>query len=86
MRIFYRHIGAGEPVGAALAATKRELIRNGAPPAAWAGLVVLGTGDVSPWSRDPLPPTRKIPRGLLLAILGSAVAAILALLLLRRSR
>lgn len=45
---FYRHLGKGQSVAAALQAAQRELIAEGAPAAAWAGLVVLGDGDLVP--------------------------------------
>ncbi len=45
---FYRHLGQGRSVAAALQAAQRDLIAEGAPGAAWAGLVVLGDGDVMP--------------------------------------
>jgi CHAT domain-containing protein len=42
MKAFYRHLAKGAAVGAALTAAKRERLHAGAPPAAWAGWVVLG--------------------------------------------
>jgi CHAT domain-containing protein/tetratricopeptide (TPR) repeat protein len=45
---FYRHLGRGASVTAALQAAQRDLIAGGAPAAAWAGLVVLGDGDLVP--------------------------------------
>src|SRR5262245_33280483 len=45
---FYRHLGRGASVAAALRSAQRELIAQGAPTAAWAGLVVLGDGDIVP--------------------------------------
>ena len=45
---FYRHLGKGLSVAAALRAAQRDLIADGAPAAAWAGLVVLGDGDLVP--------------------------------------
>ncbi len=44
----YRHLGRGTSVAAALHAAQRDLIAEGAPAAAWAGVVVLGDGDVVP--------------------------------------
>jgi CHAT domain-containing protein len=44
MSAFYRELGAGATVAAALAAARRERIAAGAPAAAWAGTVVLGNG------------------------------------------
>src|SRR3954453_456274 len=45
---FYRHLGKGSSVAAALQAAQRDMIEDGAPAAAWAGLVVLGDGDLVP--------------------------------------
>ena len=68
---FYRHLGLGASIAAALRSAQRELIEESAPTAAWAGLVVLGDGDVVP-----LPGGRKgwvIP----LWVWGLAAAALL---------
>jgi hypothetical protein len=46
---FGRHLGKGESVASALALSRRASIRSGAPPAAWAGMVVLGDGDLVPF-------------------------------------
>ncbi len=45
---FYRHLGRRKSVSEALNAAVCESIESGAPPAAWAGLVVLGNGDIVP--------------------------------------
>ncbi|MCP4654394.1 MAG: CHAT domain-containing protein [bacterium] len=45
---FYRHLGEGMSVAAALRAAQRDRLRVGAPAEAWAGLVVLGHGEVVP--------------------------------------
>src|SRR6185369_15084956 len=45
---FYRHLGGGASVAAALRAAQRDLIAEGAPVAAWAGFVALGDGDLVP--------------------------------------
>jgi len=45
---FYGHLGRGASVSGALQAAQRDLIAAGAPAAAWAGIVVLGDGDVVP--------------------------------------
>jgi CHAT domain-containing protein/tetratricopeptide (TPR) repeat protein len=66
---FYHHLGQGETVAAALQAAQRDRMDDGAPAAAWAGVVVLGDGD-----RVPLPGGR---RGS-----GAAVWVALAVLLL----
>ena len=54
---YYRHLGRGVSVAAALQAAQSELIAEGAPTTAWAGLVVLGDGDMVP-----LPGGRKGPQ------------------------
>lgn len=45
---FYDHLGRGLSVAASAHAAQRDLIEAGAPAAAWAGIVVLGDGDVVP--------------------------------------
>jgi CHAT domain-containing protein/tetratricopeptide (TPR) repeat protein len=45
---FYRHLGQGMSVAAALRAAQRDRADDGAPAYAWAGLVVLGDGDLVP--------------------------------------
>ena len=45
---FYRHLGHGLSVAAAAQAAQKDLIADGAPAAAWAGIVVLGDGDLVP--------------------------------------
>ena len=42
------HLGQGLSVAASAHAAQRELIEEGAPAAAWAGIVVLGDGDAVP--------------------------------------
>lgn len=44
----YRGLGRGETVGEAVAGAKREGIRRGAPPAAWADVVLLGDAQARP--------------------------------------
>ena len=43
---FYRHLARGKSVAAALAATQRALSSAGVPAVAWAGVVVIGDGDL----------------------------------------
>jgi CHAT domain-containing protein len=45
---FYRHLGKGASVGAALHAAQAESIAGGVPAAAWAGIVALGDGGLVP--------------------------------------
>jgi CHAT domain-containing protein len=48
---FYRHLGQGASVAAALRLAQLELLRQDSrlPPVAWAGMVVLGDGDLVPF-------------------------------------
>jgi CHAT domain-containing protein len=48
----YRALGRGVSIGDAVAAAKREAIVRGAPPAAWADVVLLGEAQVHPRARD----------------------------------
>lgn len=72
---FYDHLGDGLSVAAALHAAQRDRIEAGAPAAAWAGIVVLGDGDVVPLpggrKRNPLPWALA---GTALLLLGAGVA------------
>jgi CHAT domain-containing protein len=45
---FYKHLGHGRSVAAAAQAARKDLIASGVPAAAWAGIVVLGDGDLVP--------------------------------------
>jgi CHAT domain-containing protein len=49
MELFYGGVAEGMPVGAAMTRAKRSLQAAGAPASAWAGVVVLGRGDLVPW-------------------------------------
>lgn len=54
---FYVHLGEGRSVADALRAAQRDRIADGAPAYAWAGLMVLGDGDLVPlpggrWGSD----------------------------------
>jgi CHAT domain-containing protein len=44
----YASLGRGASIGDAVSAAKREGIRRRAPPAAWAGVVLLGDGQARP--------------------------------------
>ena len=57
METFAVELGRGQSVAGALAAARRSSIEAGAPAESWAGLVVLGDGDVVP-----LPVSAKRPR------------------------
>jgi CHAT domain-containing protein/tetratricopeptide (TPR) repeat protein len=75
---FYDHLGSGLSVAAALHSAQRDRIAAGAPAAAWAGIVVLGDGDVVPLpggrKRNPLP--WALALGALL-LLGAGAAVLL---------
>jgi len=64
----------GVSVGEAMTAAKRALIRSGAPPAAWANVVVLGDATVRPRAADSFwtsrAPLAGFAAGLVLLVLG----------------
>ncbi len=69
---FYRHLGTGVSLAAALRLAKRDAIAAGRPARAWAGVVLLGSGDLRP---QPLhPPATSAPRPTLLVLVIVAVA------------
>jgi CHAT domain-containing protein/tetratricopeptide (TPR) repeat protein len=74
---FYHHLGSGRSVAEALRNAQRDRIEDGAPAAAWAGLVVHGDGDLVPLpgggrhGRDPIVPILGL--FLLLAVLTALV-------------
>jgi CHAT domain-containing protein len=72
VRGLYRHLAEGHSVAAALASARREAIRDRAPAATWAGLVVLGDGDVvpAPGGRPAISDARALALGGLLAALA----------------
>lgn len=81
---FYRHLAEGESVAEALRKAQLDRIADGAPAYAWAGLVVLGDGDIVP-----LPGGRKWlfltdPR--LLAGAGIGLLALVAVMMARWRR
>jgi CHAT domain-containing protein len=78
---FYSELRQGVSVGEAMAAAKRSLIRAGAPPAAWANVIVMGDSTVRPRAPDR-------HRGLLagLSITGAAMVALTIGLGVRRRR
>ena len=48
----YRALGRGTSIGEAVVAAKRDAIRRGPPPAAWADVVVLGDASAHPRARE----------------------------------
>jgi CHAT domain-containing protein/tetratricopeptide (TPR) repeat protein len=71
---FYRFLGQGRSVAAALAEAQEARRRAGAPAAAWAGVVVLGDGDLVPLPGG-VEPTARARR---LALLAASVLLLLA--------
>jgi CHAT domain-containing protein len=87
MSLFYGRLAAGDEVASALAYAKRERRREGAPSSAWAGLVVLGDGALSPWSGAVEPGRRSsVHPALGVAVLVLLVLAAGSILLARRFR
>ncbi len=78
---FYRHLGEGRTLTAALRAAQAERIAAGAPAAAWAGLVVLGDGELAPGR---LPRRRVAAETCALVLLAAALSAAVVLALRRR--
>jgi CHAT domain-containing protein len=66
---FYAHLAEGRSIAQALHAAQRDRIAEGAPGYPWAGLVVLGDGDLVP-----LPGGRKGPNWALWAAVGGGAA------------
>ncbi len=73
---FYRHLAQGRSVRDALHRAQSELRAAGAPPAAWAGVIVLGDG-----ARVPLPAKLSLP-----AVAGVVLVVLILVLLLARRR
>lgn len=86
IRGFYRHLAEGRSVAAALASARRDLLRSGAPAAAWAGLVVLGDGEAVPLEPRPEAPPVSRSAAVLTAGVSLALVAVLAFRRLRRRR
>jgi hypothetical protein len=66
----YRAMSRGVSLGEAVTAAKREGIRRGAPPAAWADVVLLGDPEVRPRARDTVALVPLAVAGLILAVVG----------------
>ena len=67
---FYAHLRQGETMGGALRSARRRALSEGVPAATWAGVVLLGDGDVV---LEPRPP---VPWRLPLLLAGVTAAAI----------
>jgi len=57
---FYRHLGQGASLSQALKATQDEARAAGRPASAWAGLMLLGNGELRPFAGG-RPPTARWP-------------------------
>ena len=76
---FYAELRRGVSVGDAMTAAKRSLVRSGAPPAAWANVIVLGDATVRPRAADSFWTSRAF-------LAGSAAGLVLLVLGLRTRR
>ncbi len=83
---FYRHLGSGSSVAAALQGAQRDRIRDGAPAAAWAGLVALGDGELVVVPAGVSRPLLAGWRSVLLFALAMALLAAVALAAWSRGR
>jgi hypothetical protein len=82
---FYRTLGSGATLSAALAQTKAEAIAHGRSPEMWAGLVLLGDGASRPFlPRTPKPDPRRARMATL--ILCASIAIATGTLALKRRR
>ncbi|HKD12835.1 MAG TPA: CHAT domain-containing protein, partial [Thermoanaerobaculia bacterium] len=82
---FYRHLAGGLTVGQAVAATRRDEIRAGLPPAVWASLELIGDADARPVVAVPKS-TSKIAGGRFLPLLAVGLALSIGALVLARIR
>ena len=71
---FYRHLGRGASVSAALRNAQAEAYREGRPAAAWAGIVALGDGAMRPVAAGPGETSWGPPMFALLLVVASVVA------------
>jgi CHAT domain-containing protein len=78
---FYRRIAQGGSLSEAHQRAQRELLEAGAPASAWAGIVVLGDGEIVPVPR----PRRRTPAGVLVWTALTLLAAAVALAARRRA-
>lgn len=69
---FGRELAKGQTVRVALAEARRAAIREGLPPAAWGGLVVLGDGEHRPIAEAP-DMLRPMAAGLALLLAAAAL-------------
>jgi CHAT domain-containing protein len=71
---FYRHLAAGSTLAGALASARADRAAAGDPAAAWAGVVLLGDGDLVPFPGgvEARVPLRAIAVGAVIAALAAA--------------
>jgi hypothetical protein len=70
---FYGALRRGASVGDAVLLAKRERIREGSPPAAWADVVLLGDADARPREEGMSWPVPAALVGLVVAVAGLGV-------------
>jgi hypothetical protein len=82
VRVLSRRLAAGDSLAAALTASREARFAEGAPAAAWAGVVLLGDGDFVP-----IPGGRGMVRGRYwpAALAAVMLAAVLVWFVRRRS-
>lgn len=79
-----RHLADGKSLGRALVETRADWIEAGRPAAAWAGLVLIGSGDLAPFGEGGTLPGRGA--AYLAALAALLVAGLLIGLLIRSAR
>jgi hypothetical protein len=82
---FYRRLGEGASLAEALKTTQDEARAAGRPPTAWAGLVLLGNGDLRPFL-DAQPPDRGAGRYLVLVVIAALLIPLVVTLRRWRTR
>jgi len=81
---FYRHLATGASLAEALKTTQHEAREAGLPASAWAGLVLLGNGELRPFPNGQ--PPRRTVGGYGLAATAVVVAVLAVMFLRRRTR
>lgn len=81
MERFYRHLASGQPIGAALRATKLDLVREGVSAGVWASFTLLG----DPHTVLPMRvPARRVPWAAVVAGLVAIAATAYGVVIVRR--
>jgi hypothetical protein len=81
---FYRHLGGGASLAEALKSTQAEARAAGLPASSWAGLVLLGNGDLRPF-RNARPPRHGMDASVV-TLTTSATLVVACAVVLRRRR